>query len=82
VLLADEPVASLDPEASEDIMRLLQRLARSERLAVLCVLHQVELAYSYADRVIGIRDGRIAFDLPRGEVSRDAVRRLYISEAA
>ena len=76
VLLADEPVASLDPEASEDIMRLLQRLA------VLCVLHQVELAYSYADRVIGIRDGRIAFDLPRGEVSRDAVRRLYISEAA
>src|SRR5499427_4827897 len=82
VLLADEPVASLVPEASEDIMRLLQRLARSERLAVLCVLHQVELAYSYADRVIGIRDGRIAFDLPRGEVSRDAVRRLYISEAA
>jgi len=82
VLLADEPVASLDPEASEDIMRLLQRLARSERLAVLCVLHQVELAYSYADRVIGIRDGRIAFDLPRAEVSRDAVRRLYISEAA
>ena len=82
VLLADEPVASLDPEASEDIMRLLQRLARSERLAVLCVLHQVELAYSYADRVIGIRNGRIAFDLPRGEVSRDAVRRLYISEAA
>ncbi|HEX8808555.1 MAG TPA: phosphonate ABC transporter ATP-binding protein [Xanthobacteraceae bacterium] len=82
VLLADEPVASLDPEASEEIMRLLQRLARSERLAVLCVLHQVELAYSYADRVIGIRGGCIAFDLPRGEVSRDAVRRLYVSEAA
>jgi phosphonate transport system ATP-binding protein len=82
VLLADEPVASLDPEASEEIMRLLQRLARSERLAVLCVLHQVELAYAYADRVIGIRAGRIAFDLPRGEVSRDAVRRLYVSEAA
>jgi len=82
VLLADEPVASLDPEAAEDIMRLLQRLARSERLAVLCVLHQVELAYSYADRVIGIREGRIAFDLPRGEVSRDVVRRLYVGEAA
>ena len=82
VLLADEPIASLDPDASEEIMRLLQRLARSERLAVLCVLHQVELAYAYADRVIGIRAGRIAFDLPRGEVSRDAVRRLYGSEAA
>lgn len=82
VLLADEPVASLDPEASEEIMRLLQRLARSERLAVLCVLHQIELAYAYADRVVGIRDGRVAFNLPRGEVSREAVRRLYISEAA
>ena len=82
VLLADEPVASLDPEASQEIMRLLQRLARSERLAVLCVLHQIELAYSYADRVIGIRSGRIAFDLPRCEVSRETVRRLYVSEAA
>ena len=82
VLLADEPVASLDPEAAEDIMRLLQRLARSERIAVLCVLHQVELAYAYADRVIGIRDGRIAFDLPRSQVSREAVHRLYIHEAA
>jgi phosphonate transport system ATP-binding protein len=82
VLLADEPVASLDPEAAEDIMRLLQRLARSERIAVLCVLHQVELAYAYADRVIGIRDGHIAFDLPRSQVSREAVHRLYIHEAA
>lgn len=82
VLLADEPVASLDPEAAEDIMRLLQRLARSEHIAVLCVLHQVELAYAYADRVIGIRDGRIAFDLPRGQLSREAVHRLYVHEAA
>jgi phosphonate transport system ATP-binding protein len=82
VLLADEPVASLDPEAAEDIMRLLRRLAAEENLAVLCVLHQVELAYRYADRVVGIRGGRIAFDLPREEVSRDAVRRLYLSEAA
>src|SRR5580704_1913195 len=82
VLLADEPVASLDPEASEEIMRLLQKLAQSEQLAVLCVLHQIELAYAYADRVVGIRDGRIVFNAPRGEVSRDAVRRLYLSEAA
>ncbi len=82
VLLADEPVASLDPEAAEEIMRLLQRLARKERLAVLCVLHQVELAYAYADRVIGIRDGRIAFDLPRSELSRETVHQLYIHEAA
>lgn len=82
VLLADEPVASLDPEAAEDIMRLLQRLARAERIAVICVLHQVELAYAYADRVIGIKDGRMVFDLPRGQLSREAVHQLYLPEAA
>jgi len=82
VLLADEPVASLDPEAAEEIMRLLQRLARSENIAVICVLHQVELAYAYADRVVGIRDGQIVFDLPRDQVPRDAVHRLYLPEAA
>ena len=82
VLLADEPVAILDPEAAEDIMRLLQRLAVTENLAVLCVLHQVELAYAYAHRVVGIRGGRLEFDLPREAVSRDAVKRLYMSEAA
>lgn len=82
VLLADEPVASLDPEAADEIMRLLRRLAAEENLAVLCVLHQVDLAYEYADRVVGIRDGRMVFDLPSGDLHRDAVRQLYLSEAA
>jgi phosphonate transport system ATP-binding protein len=49
---------------------------------VLCVLHQIDLAYEYADRVVGIRDGGIVFDLPCGELPREAVRRLYLSEAA
>lgn len=82
VLLADEPVASLDPEAAEDIMKLLRRLASEENLAVLCVLHQPELAIRYADRVVGMRDGGVAFDLPSADVPQDAVRRLYLSEAA
>ena len=82
VLLADEPVASLDPEAADDIMRLLRRLAAEERLAVLCVLHQVELAYAYADRVVGVRDGRLVFDLPSRDLPRDVVHQLYLSEAA
>jgi phosphonate transport system ATP-binding protein len=82
VLLADEPVASLDPEAADEIMRLLRRLAVEENLAVLCVLHQVELAYEFADRVVGVRDGRIVFDLASGDLPRDAVRQLYLSEAA
>jgi phosphonate transport system ATP-binding protein len=82
LLLADEPVASLDPEAADDIMRLLRHLAADDNLAVLCVLHQVELAYAYADRVVGMRDGRIAFDLPSRELPREAVRRLYLGAAA
>jgi phosphonate transport system ATP-binding protein len=82
VLLADEPVASLDPEAAEDIMKLLRRLAREDDLAILCVLHQIELAHTYADRVVGIRDGCQAFDLPREKLSREQMRGLYLSEAA
>lgn len=82
VLLADEPVASLDPEAAQEIMRLLQRLARTEKLAVLAVLHQVDLAYAFADRVVGIRGGRMAFNTPCADLSREAVQRLYVSEAA
>jgi len=57
-------------------------LPKSERIAVVSVLHQVELAYAYADRVIGIRDGRMVFDLPPAQVSREAVHRLYLPEAA
>ncbi len=82
VMLADEPVASLDPEAAQDIMRLLRRLAHHDGLAVLCVLHQVDLAFAYADRVVGMRDGRVAFDRKCADLSRDAVQRLYLAEAA
>lgn len=83
VLLADEPVASLDPEAAEDIMRLLRRLATEDNLAVICVLHQPELAYRYADRIVGIRDGAIQFDLPAAQVAAGgAVSTLYAGKAA
>ena len=64
----------LDPTTGA-LYQVLRRLAE-EKLAVLCVLHQVELAYAYAHRVVGIRDGRLEFDLPRADVSRDAVKRL------
>jgi phosphonate transport system ATP-binding protein len=82
VLLADEPVASLDPEAAEEIMRLLRRLAVEGNLAVLCVLHQIDLAYAYADRIVGIRDGRKIFDDPPAALPREVVRHLYLDRAA
>ncbi len=81
-VLADEPVASLDPEAAQEIMRLLRRLAHHDGLAVLCVLHQVDLAFAYADHVVGMRDGRVEFNQPRAGLSRATVDRLYLAEAA
>jgi phosphonate transport system ATP-binding protein len=81
-LLADEPVASLDPEAANEIMRLLRRLAHDQGLAVLCVLHQVDLAFAYADRVVGMRDGQVAFDRQRTQLAMDDVQSLYTARAA
>jgi phosphonate transport system ATP-binding protein len=77
VLLADEPVASLDPESAREIMALLRRLASDDRLAVLTVLHQPDLALAYADRIIGMKDGEIAFDGAPGAVSASMVDALY-----
>ena len=82
VMLADEPVASLDPEAAEEIMQLLRRLASTDQLAVLCVLHQPELAMRYADRIVGIKDGAIQFDLPAPEAQRLDLSTLYSARAA
>lgn len=77
MLLADEPVASLDPESSAQIMRLLKDVAEQRKLTVLCSLHQVELALSWADRIIGLRLGRVVLDVPARGLSRDEAMRLY-----
>jgi phosphonate transport system ATP-binding protein len=81
VLLADEPVASLDPEAADEVMRLLRRLATDDGLAVVCVLHQPELASRYADRLVGLRHGRLEFDQPASAVPGHQIASLYASEA-
>jgi phosphonate transport system ATP-binding protein len=82
VLLADEPVASLDPEAAEEVMRLLRRVSHDNGLAVLCVLHQPELARRYADRIVGLRAGRVAFLEPAAVVGPRDVAALYEGAAA
>jgi phosphonate transport system ATP-binding protein len=82
VLLADEPVASLDPEAADEVMRLLRRLATEDGLAVVCVLHQPELATRYADRLIGLRRGVLEFDRPASKVTSQQIASLYSAEAS
>ncbi len=79
-LLADEPVASLDPEAADDLMQLLRRIAHDDGLGVLCVLHQPDLARRYADRILGMQAGRIVFDERPNRVAESAVAALYEKE--
>ncbi|SFT06199.1 phosphonate ABC transporter ATP-binding protein [Saccharopolyspora flava] len=67
VVLADEPVSALDPAAAEQVLELLAELAHTERLAVLTVLHQPDLARRHADRVVGLRDGAVVLDGPPGQ---------------
>ncbi|AXB41746.1 phosphonate ABC transporter ATP-binding protein [Amycolatopsis albispora] len=67
VLLADEPVSALDPAAAEQVLALLAELAHAERLAVLAVLHQPELAARHADRIVGLRDGHVVLDGDPGQ---------------
>jgi phosphonate transport system ATP-binding protein len=81
LLLADEPVASLDPDATDDVMTLLRDLARTERLAVVCVLHQLDVARRYADRIVGLRAGRVVIDDVTAGVDFEQLAALYRDEA-
>jgi phosphonate transport system ATP-binding protein len=80
LILADEPVASLDPNASTGVLDLLHGIARSEGVAVVCSLHQVHLARAYADRIVGLSSGRVVFDLPTARFDENAFGQLYGSQ--
>lgn len=77
VLIADEPVASLDPRAGRAVMELLIDIVRERGMTVLCSLHQLELASEYGDRVVGMKAGRIELDSPRQAIGRASMSGLY-----
>jgi phosphonate transport system ATP-binding protein len=77
VVLADEPVASLDPAISREVLQLLRDGAAQEGATVLCSLHQVDLACEFADRIIGMRAGRVVFDGRPDQFDAEAERELY-----
>jgi phosphonate transport system ATP-binding protein len=79
LIVADEPIASLDPSASAGVLDLLHGIARSEGVAVVCSLHQVHFARAYADRIVGLSSGRVVFDLPAARFDENAFQRLYRS---
>lgn len=77
VVLADEPVASLDPHISRDILSLLRDASRARNTTVLCSLHQVDLAREFADRVIAMKAGRIVFDGLPHELTDEVLTSIY-----
>ncbi len=77
IVLADEPVASLDPEISGQVMDLLVQCCIEDGITVLCSLHQVDLALGWADRLIGLRDGEVVLDSPVKGLDQKEVMGVY-----
>lgn len=77
VMLADEPVASLDPPTSHAVMRDLKRIAREDGITTVVNLHFIDMAREYADRIVGMRDGLVVFDGTPDEASDDAFEEIY-----
>ena len=77
LILADEPIASLDPQTAHVVLSLLRSLCTQEGLTVICNLHQVELATQYSDRLLGIKGGKLVLDLPTSKLSTSDINRIY-----
>jgi phosphonate transport system permease protein len=77
VILADEPVASLDPKSARVVLDDLRRAAHELGIAVLCNLHQVEYAAEFADRIVGISDGRVVFEGTPAQLGDATLARIY-----
>jgi phosphonate transport system ATP-binding protein len=77
VVLADEPIASLDPESSRKVMEILTRVNREHGCAVLVSLHQVDVAMRYCPRIVAMSHGRIIFDGSAAQLSPAFLRELY-----
>jgi phosphonate transport system ATP-binding protein len=78
LLLADEPVASLDPKAANVILSLLKKINNEFGTTILCNLHQVELAKKYSDRIVGLLDGKIIFDEKSNAINKSTLEKIYI----
>jgi phosphonate transport system ATP-binding protein len=81
IVLADEPIASLDPESSRRVMEILAGMNRDDRCTVLVSLHQVNVALKYCARTVALRNGRVVYDGPSARLTPALLRDLYGAEA-
>ena len=77
LLLADEPVASLDPKASNLIMSLLKKINKEFNITIICNLHQIDLATRYSDRIVALLDGAIMLDKLTQSFSKENFNQIY-----
>jgi phosphonate transport system ATP-binding protein len=80
ILLADEPIASLDPRSAVRVMEILRTINREDGITVICNLHTLDTARTYCDRLIGLREARIVFDGPPSALDRNGIREIYGEE--
>ncbi|MEO1352158.1 MAG: phosphonate ABC transporter ATP-binding protein [Cyanobacteria bacterium J06635_15] len=81
LMLADEPIASLDPASSHTVLSLLRAICKTDGIAALLSLHQVEFAREYGDRIIGLAHGRIIFDGPPTALKPDTLNDIYAEQS-
>jgi phosphonate transport system ATP-binding protein len=82
LVLADEPVSSLDPETAANVMDVLFRICLEDQLTVICTLHQVDLALGWTNRVVALRDGLVVLDRPTTKLDAERLTRIYATEPA
>lgn len=80
VILADEPVAALDPVTAKVVMDDFKRINKDLNISVLINIHHVDLALEYADRVIGVRKGEVVYDGPSENVTQDVLDEIYLTD--
>lgn len=81
MILADEPVASLDPVLAHSIMQYLERINNEDKVTVLCSLHFLDLVHRYADRAIALYAGRVVFDGPPQDIDDERFKAIYGQDA-
>ena len=77
MILADEPVASLDPASSERVLNVLRSICKEDHIPVIVSLHQLEYARSFADRIVGLSGGAVVFDGAPGQLTESALSQIY-----
>ena len=81
VILADEPVASLDPATANSVMKYLGELNKNDKITIICSLHFLSLARKYGTRVVGLKDGEIVFDGTPKEIDKKRFKEIYGKDA-